>query len=121
MMEKVGTWTYWFKSPKFNLAFTTNKKNIPKNQMFVIQMQVYKKDGNKDVEIMSSNKKVIYSIKNINKRTACERMLATFDIQRKLHELLNVPFPDKAYKISVNNVIKKHIKKDPSLKGCKMT
>lgn len=120
MMEKVGTWKYWFKSPKFDLAFTTNKQNIPKNQMFVIQMQVYKKDGNKDLEITTSDKKVIYSIKNINKQTACERMLSTFDIQRKLHNILNVPFPEKDYKTSVNNVIKRRSKKDPSLKGCKL-
>ena len=115
-MGKIGTWSYWFKSPDgFDITSCKNKKDIPKGYKYIVSMEVYKPDGNTDDEIMV-DKKVVWIKKNTNKLTKCEILNMAQEVQEKLHECLNVNYPKNAYKA----IFKKKIKEMPDLKGCKI-
>jgi hypothetical protein len=107
-MGKVGYWTYWYKAPDFDLNFTSNKKNIPKNQPYVQLFKVYTKNG-MDYELIE-NGKVIWSHKNTHLLSECEKAKMGLLIQKILHKRLDTIFPYKEYK----KRFEKHVK------GCKI-
>jgi len=114
-MGKVGTWTYWFKAlDGVDISYTRNKNDIPKGYKYVQHFIVHKPDGNHDDEIID-NGKVVWVQHNTNKLSRCDNMNLAVEIQKKLHELLDVKYPDSAY----TKVFKKIIKKE-NLKDCKL-
>lgn len=109
-MDKVGTWTYWFKSVDgFDISHASNKNNIPKGFDWVQQFRVHKSNGDKDYELIH-NGKIVWVKKNVNKLSECETMQMGHDLQRVLHELLKVDYPEKEYK----KIFEKKVK------GCKI-
>jgi hypothetical protein len=114
-MGKVGYWKYWFKSPDgFDLSFCTNKKDIPKGYEYIIAMTVNKSDGNDDYEVTKNNK-IIWSRKNINKLSECEKLQISLEAQKIFHKALNVKYPEKDYKDAMGKKLKKL-----KLKKCKL-
>jgi hypothetical protein len=109
-MSRVGYWTYWFASKTgFDLDFTKNKKNIPHGYKSVMHFRVDKPDGNIDSELIV-NGKTVWIRKNINKLDECAKMQYGYEIQREIHKLLDVKYPDKEYK----KIFEKKVK------GCKI-
>lgn len=114
-MEKVGTWTYWFKAPDgVDIRYATNKSDIPKGYKYVQHFIVHKSDGNHDDEIIDTDK-TVWIKRNTNKLSRCDKINLAHEIQQKLHELLDVKYPKDAYA----NIFKKKIKKE-NLKDCKL-
>jgi hypothetical protein len=112
MSGKVGTWTYWFKSPDgFDITFANNKKDIPKGYPYVQHFFVEWANG-KDQELIV-NGKVVWIKKNTHKLTQCEKLNLGYEVQREIHRLLDVSYPEKDYK----KVFKKKALK---IKPCKI-
>ena len=109
-MGKEGYWTYWFKAPDgFDILFANNKKDIPLGYKYVQHFKVEKTNGVKDWEIIE-NGKTVWIRKNVHKMSECERLQMSHDVQREIHKLLSVGYPEKEYK----KLFEKKVK------GCKL-
>jgi hypothetical protein len=110
MSGKIGYWTYWFKSENgFDIDFVKNKKDLPKGYKFVKSFRSeYMKDGKDcaDAEILDENNKVLWFRRNIHDLSECERMNLTHEVQYNIHKLLNVLYPEKAYRKLMEKKIK---------------